>query len=109
MNSRKLDQPNGKGGDSATRLGVILKEFIDNRIQPNQQIAESVAQMWEELLPVELAQHCEITGLSVGQLKILVNSPCYMYELSLCSSKLLAELQRRCPQARLKEIKFAIG
>jgi hypothetical protein len=109
MNNRNLGRPNDKENDSAKRLGLILKDLIDNQIQPNQKIYEFVAQIWEELLPVELVQHCEVSGLSGGQLKILVNSPCYMYELSLCSSKLLAELQRRCPQARLKEIKFAIG
>jgi hypothetical protein len=109
MNKRKLDKPNGKGNESVARLGVILKGFIYERIQPNKQIFDSIIEALKELLPVELAQQCRVSGISGGQLKILVNSPCYMYELSLCSLELLAELQRRCPQVRLKEIKFAIG
>jgi hypothetical protein len=32
-----------------------------------------------------------------------------MYELQLLSSDLLKELDRQCPQARIQEIKFAVG
>jgi hypothetical protein len=109
MKSRNLNGQNGEVNESITRLGVILKEFVDSRIQPNHKIFEFIVQILEDLLPVELMQQCKVSSISGGQLKILVSSPCYMYELSLCSSNLLAELQQRCPQARLKEIKFAIG
>jgi len=32
-----------------------------------------------------------------------------MYELRLCSSELLNEVQQRCPRAGIKKIKFVIS
>ncbi|MHC4494517.1 MAG: hypothetical protein ACYSYM_01700 [Planctomycetota bacterium] len=38
-----------------------------------------------------------------------VDSSSYMYELQLCSSELLEELQQQCPKARLTRIKFTVA
>jgi predicted nucleic acid-binding Zn ribbon protein len=104
--SKKFDQ---KYCDSAIKLGVALQELIAKQLQQRRQITESVEYAWSELLPGHLAQHCKVSELKAGQLKVAVDSPCYIYELNLCSSGLLSELQKRSPQARIKEIKFAIG
>ena len=94
---------------STTRLSETVSELMDNRISPTQTRFRSIAQLWEQLLPVELARHCRLDGISGGQLKVIVDSPVYMYELRLCSRRLLEELQRRCPQARIKDIKAVVG
>jgi len=33
----------------------------------------------------------------------------YKYELQLCASELLSELQQQCPRAHIKKIKFVVG
>jgi predicted nucleic acid-binding Zn ribbon protein len=109
VSKEKHERPSRAYCDSTVKLGVILQQLMAKRLKPSQQINESVAQAWFKLLPKQLAQHCEVSSLSGGQLKVLVDSPIYMYELNLCGPELLSELQKRCPQARLKEIKFAIG
>jgi predicted nucleic acid-binding Zn ribbon protein len=78
-------------------------------VSPRRARFAPVAELWSRLLPEELSRHCQLADMSGGQLKVLVDSPSYMHELRLCSSELLGELQRRCPQARLKTIRFAIG
>ena len=95
--------------DGAVRLGDVTKELMDNRISPQQARFGPIAELWSQLLPDELRRHCKIAGISGGQLEVLVDLPSYRYELQLCSSELLSELQRQCPRAHIKKIKFVVG
>ena len=90
------------------RLGNVLSELMENWISPQQAKFESVFELWSRLLPAELRRHCKIADISGGQLKVLVDSPSYMYELQLCSSELLKELQRGA-SVRIRKIKFVVG
>jgi hypothetical protein len=93
----------------AVRLGDTVRALLEGWISPQQTRFESICELLTRLLPIELREHCKITDISGGQLKVLVDLPSYMYELQLCSSELLKELRRRCPQARIKKIKFVVG
>jgi predicted nucleic acid-binding Zn ribbon protein len=93
----------------AVRLGDVTRELMENRISPQQARFGPIAELWNQLLPQELRRHCKIAGISGGQLKVLVDLPAYMYELQLCSSELLSEMQRQCPRANIKKIKFVVG
>ena len=91
------------------RLGNIIKERMEQWILPQQRKFESVVQLWSKLMPDELCQHCRVTDISGGLLKVSVDSPSYMYELQLRSAQILAELRRRCPQTRVKKIKITLA
>ncbi len=95
--------------DRAASLGDTINELMENQISPRHARFGSVAQLWGQLLPAELSQHCKLADVSAGQLKVLVDSPSYLHELRLCSSELIKELQRQCPRARIKKIRFIIG
>ena len=95
--------------DGAVRLGDIAKELLENQISPKQARFGSIPEIWRQLLPDELRRHCKIAGISGGQLKVSVDLPAYKYELQLCSSELLSELQQQCPRAHIKKIKFVVG
>lgn len=95
--------------DRTTRLGEAIEQLMAERISPRQAKFGPVAEVWEQLLPNELSEHCELIDISRGQLKVRVDSPSYRYELQLCSADLLAELQQQCPRARLTNIKFTVG
>jgi hypothetical protein len=79
------------------------------QISPRQARFDAVAEVWRQVLPAELCRHCEVTDVSGGQLKVQVDSPSYKYELQLCGSELLGELQRQCPKVRLTKIKFVVA
>ena len=96
-----------KGG--AVKLGETLQTVMTEQIRPLQAKFGELADAWSEVVPKELYEHCKIVDATNGELKVCVDSPPYMYELQLCSSELLKELQRQCPQARLKRIKFVVG
>jgi predicted nucleic acid-binding Zn ribbon protein len=95
--------------DRAVRLGEALQTVMTEQIRPLQAKFGELADAWSEVVPKELNEHCRIVDATGGELKVCVDSPPYMYELQLCGSELLKELQRQCPQARLKRIKFAVG
>jgi len=95
--------------DRTVRLGDAVQQFLAEQVSPRQASFGAVAELWSRLLPAELCRHCEIVDVSGGQLKVRVDSPAYKYELQLCSSELLEELQRQCPKARLTKIKFIVA
>jgi len=82
---------------------------MDKRISPQQARFSEIAEVWSRLLPAELCGHCEIIDISGGQLTVQADSPSYKYELQLCSSELLEELQRQCPRTRLTKIKLVVA
>ena len=91
------------------KLGNVLNELIENRVSPLQAKFELITEVWSQLLPAELRQHCKIASVSGGQLKVLVDSSSFANELRWCGPSLLEEIKRRCPQARIKNIQFIIG
>jgi len=93
----------------AVRLGDAVSQLMEGQISPVHKKFGPVSEMWSQLLPDELVRHCKPAGVSGGQLKVIVDSPAYLYELRLCGAELLKELQRHCPAARIKEIKLVIG
>ena len=95
--------------DSIVRLGDMVRRLLEEQICVRRTKLASVAEAWARLLPVGLGQHCHLEEISGGQLKVLVDSPPYMHELRLCSTDLLREIQKQCPQARIKKIKFMVG
>ena len=99
----------GRRMNGAVRLGDIAKELMESRISPQQARFGSIPEIFNQLLPEELRWHCKIDGISGGRLKVLVDLPAYKYELQLCSSELLCELQCQCPRAHIKKIQFVVG
>ena len=100
---RKVRRP-----DRTVRIGDAAQKFFGEQVSPRQAKYGAVIEVWRQILPAELSQHCEIVEISGGQLTVQVDSPSYKYELRLCSSGLLRELQQQCPKARLTKIKFVI-
>ena len=94
---------------SAVSLGDALIELMQDEVAPQQRRFASIVRLWSQLLPAELHGHCRVVDISAGSVKVLVESPSYMYELQLCASAVLKELQQACPEARLQKIKLAVG
>lgn len=94
---------------NVTNLGQVVQQLLDERISPQQTRFSQIAEAWTRLLPAGLCGHCEIADISGGQLEVQVDSPSYKYELQLCSSELLEELQRQCPRVRLTKIKLIVA
>ena len=94
---------------SAVRLGDVVRAFIEQQVEPERKKFSSVMNAWNGLLPLELREHCRVADISSGRLRVLADTASHMYELRLWSAYLLAELQKRCPCARLQRIELAVG
>jgi hypothetical protein len=99
----------GRRSRKTALLGEAVRKLMDDFVSPRQTVFSAVEQLWNELLPAELARHCRLADIGGGQLKVFVDSPSYMHELRLCSQELVGQFDRRCPQARIKRIQLAIG
>lgn len=95
--------------DRTAKVGDVAQMFVTKWVSPRQARFSAVIEAWSQLIPAELSKHCEIVDVDSGKLKVRVDSPSYKYELQLCSSELLKELQQQCPRVRLTEIKFVIA
>jgi hypothetical protein len=95
--------------DRTAKVGDLVQTFVTKWVSPRQARFGAIIEVWSQLIPAELYKHCEIVDISGGQLKVRVDSPSYKYELQLCSSELLEELQQQCPRVRLTKIKFVVA
>jgi hypothetical protein len=95
--------------ETAIPLGDCLSELMEGRVGPQQKRFALVAEVWGEILPGELFRHCRIVDISGGRLKVIADSSAYVYEMQLLSAELVKEFAERCPGARIKEIRVAVG
>jgi hypothetical protein len=91
------------------RLSDVIASMMMNKIMPQQELFCRASDIFKNLLPAEIYEHCRIDGLYNGQLRVIVDSPTYMYQLQMYSSNILVGLKRQCSKYRIKKIKFAIG
>jgi hypothetical protein len=89
------------------KMAELVGNFVQ-RVAPVHARCDSVGAALEGLLPASLRAHCRFAGVSAGSVKLLVDGASYMYELQLCKSELLSELQRMCPSAGVRRIQVAM-
>ena len=92
-------------GRNISKLGDVVDWWMKRVVVPKAEKFSPLSEVWSQLLPPTLAEHCRIDSFSGGVLKIAVDSSAYMYELRLCSHMLLEQLQKTCPKARIRQIK----
>jgi hypothetical protein len=70
--------------------------------------AGRVTEVWAQLLPTGLAEHCRVIDLSGGLLTVEADSPSYLYELRISSHQLVEHLRLGCPEAKVRAIKVML-
>ena len=90
-------------------LGNVLKDVMAKRISHRHGKVEMIEQIWSQLLPLELTEHCRIDSFNNGVLKVIVDGPGYMHEMRLCKSQLLEQLKTETTGIGIKDIRFDIG
>ena len=92
-----------------SRLGAILEEFLQKELAPKRRQADDLSRAWLDIVPADIAPHCRCDGILNGQLKVIVDSPAYMYQLKILSAELLDQLGEPSRRTRIKAIKLTIG
>lgn len=95
--------------DPDLSLGFLQKAFKRDVERPYKQLGE-LAQLWEQLLPRELATHTRLDSFSRGVLRVTVDSSPRLYELDRL---LRAGLQRQLVQhqtgTKLQRVRLHVG
>ncbi len=86
-----------------TRLGPSAQAYLDRRDARLKKNC-SVVDIWHQVLPQELYDHCRLIGILGGTLRVEAEPGPYMHEMRMLSSELVEHLQNRCRRAGVKRI-----
>lgn len=88
---------------NATRLGLSAWTYLDKQ---NARLKKNclVVDVWRQVLPTMLYEHCRLAGISGGVLRVEAEPGPYMHEMRMVSGELLEHLQNRCRRAGVKKI-----
>ena len=98
--------------ERAVGLGDVLSELMVKRISPQQNRAELIADAWSQLLPVEkqIEQGLISADSAIKRFERDAKTSLKGFSSEVqAASRHLEELGRQYPQARIREIKFAVG
>ena len=91
-------------------LSECVDTFMRRKVYPRQKKFSGLAQAWQELLPIELVEHCCLDSFKIGELLVLVDDSPHLYEMKLLIQEGLADhLREKCPKSGLREIKLLRG
>ncbi len=91
------------------KLAEAVSQFFEKQVAPRQKKYGSLPQVWSQLLPPQLAGHCQLLDASGGQLKVQVESPSYRHELQMIGYEIIDKLNYLCPRAKIKKLKIIVG
>ena len=91
-------------------MRFVKQQFEREVARPHKQLGRFV-ELWQELVPTELAQHTRLEGFSRGTLRVAVDSSPHLYELNrMLRAGLERELIRRQPGGTpLRRVKLRVS
>jgi len=90
-------------GRRPDKLGEAIFSYLGGKHRKLEANA-GVVDVWREILPEQFYDHCELTGIEAGVLRLEVDPGPYMHELQVSSGMLLEQLQQRCPRAGIRQL-----
>ncbi len=95
---------------SADAMGQELIAFFKQSVEKRQNKFVKIADCWNTLMPVTLAEHCCLESFAAGSLTVLVDSSPHLYEMKqLLLAGLEKQLLLACKSAGLRKIKLKPG
>ncbi|HIJ72073.1 MAG TPA: DUF721 domain-containing protein [Planctomycetes bacterium] len=92
----------------AARLGLNTRAYLDKQGALLRRNC-AVVDVWEEVLPTNLYEHCRLSGISGGVLRIETEPGPYMHQMSMVRDELLEHIQNRCRASGIKKIAIVAG
>jgi hypothetical protein len=94
----------------AAPLGEEMISFYKQAVIKRQGKLAKLAEVWGQLVPDNLSDHCALEAFSKGSLTVVVDSSSHLYELKqLLLSGLQQQLQLACKGAGLRKITLKAG
>jgi hypothetical protein len=94
----------------AAPLGAEMVRFFKHSVERRQTKLARIAEVWEQLVPQLILDHCALEGLSRGALSVLVDSSAHLYDLKqLLLAGLEQQLLLACKSTGLRKITLRAG
>ena len=103
MAKRKDDR-----GGAPRKLAELLRVAYPSR-EPEDAAAIRVFAWWRQAVPARVFARARPVRLSHGILYVNTASPAWALELDHLKEQLLASVQKRAPEARIRELRFRTG
>ncbi len=99
----------GRPKTRATPIGDVVRGVFSQIDQKKEMGEEEIRGVWSEAAGEAGARHSIPVSLSKKILKVHVDSPGWMQELTLQKRKVLKKLQSHFGKDKIQEIRFRIG
>jgi hypothetical protein len=95
--------------DRDLSLAFLVKQFKRDVERPHKQLAQ-IAELWRDMVPPDLVEHCRLDGLARGVLRVSVDSSPHLYQLDqLLRGGLQHQLIRAHTGPALRRIKLSMA
>ena len=91
---------------------VVVRPLIESKLADAHRAQKqlgSFVELWEAVLPAELALHTRVTGLRSGVVHVTVDTSATAYELDRCLREGLEQQMRRAFGKTLMRVKITVG
>ncbi len=89
-------------------VGPLIASKLADAQRAQKQLG-SFVELWESVLPDELAVHTRVTGLRSGVVQVTVDTSATAYELDRCLREGLEQQMRRAYGRTLLRVKITVG
>jgi predicted nucleic acid-binding Zn ribbon protein len=91
------------------RPANILSQLMARKGYGQHKTNNEIDEVWNAVVGEKWQSKTRVGNISRGVLEVFVSSPAVNQRLGFQKKKLLAELTKRLPQNKIKDIKFSLG
>jgi hypothetical protein len=91
------------------KIADVLGQVVSRNGYARLQSGSALDEAWREAAGATLASQCRLGAVRRGELEVIVAHSTLVQELTFLRDDLLAKLQERHPEQKLKKIRFRVG
>lgn len=87
------------------KLGSVLADYLKYKIEPQRKQWAVLSEIWDDIIPQKLKEHCEPAGLDGGVLAVKVDSQAYANEIRMISRDLINNIRNKTGILKIVKIR----
>ena len=91
------------------RMGAVVNELMARRGYAQLQSSAECADAWQAAAGSSLGAHTVAGNIRRGVLEVFARNSAVVQELTFRKKQLIAELTKRAPDAKIRDVRFRIG
>jgi predicted nucleic acid-binding Zn ribbon protein len=106
---RRRAEPGNFASGRSKRIGDIVSQLLARRGYAQEATSADIAAAWREAVGEMAAKCTRIGAIRRGTLEVVVANSAISQELTFRKTQLVAELARRLPEHKIKNLRFRTG